>query len=173
MEKNDIDRMLNFFTEIRIKYHICSIEEKTFLPGVKISDGALLIDFEKLLYPGDLLHEAGHIAVSDEVSRAHLTGDMQDEGHQAADEMATIAWSWAAAQHLNIAPEVLFHKDGYKGGSESLIRAFRDNGGFGYPLLYTWFMCEQPDHPQGYPKMLRWLRNEAYRQTQLESLATN
>lgn len=52
-----------FLEEIGIPVRRVAIEENTFLPGVMISQGTLLVDEEKLLYPGDLLHEGGHIAV--------------------------------------------------------------------------------------------------------------
>jgi hypothetical protein len=35
------------------------------------------------------------------------------------EEMAAIAWSYAACVHLGLEPTVVFHSDGYKGGSES------------------------------------------------------
>jgi hypothetical protein len=166
----EVENILAFLTDIGINHRYETLHEKTFLPGLKIEQGTLLLDLEKLLYPGDILHEAGHIAVTSETTRTCLTGDMKNHDHQAAEEMTAIAWSWAAACYLNIAPNILFHEQGYKGASDNLIEAFTNSTGFGYPLLYSWFMCEQPDHPNGYPNMLRWLRNDAYTQTQLSKL---
>jgi hypothetical protein len=166
----EVENILAFLTDIGINHWYKTLNEKTFLPGLKIEQGTLLLDLEKLLYPGDILHEAGHIAVTSETTRTCLTGDMKNHDHQAAEEMTAIAWSWAAACYLNIAPNILFHEQGYKGASDNLIEAFTNSTGFGYPLLYSWFMCEQPDHPNGYPNMLRWLRNDAYTQTQLSKL---
>lgn len=166
----DIKKILAFLTDIGIKHRFETLSEDTFLTGIKIEKGGLLLDLKKGLHPGDILHEAGHIAVSSETNRHSITGDMKDYNHQAAEEMTAIAWSWAAAHHLGIAPEVLFHEHGYKGDSPSLIAAFTNNVGFGYPLLYSWFMCEKPEHENGYPTMLRWLRNDAYTQEQLKKL---
>jgi len=166
----EVENILAFLTDIGINHRYETLNEKTFLPGLKIEQGTLLLDLEKLLYPGDILHEAGHIAVTSETTRTCLTGDMKNHDHQAAEEMTAIAWSWAAACYLDIAPDVLFHEEGYKGASASLIAAFSTNAGFGYPLLYSWFMCEQPDHPNGYPNMLKWLRDDAYTQAQLKKL---
>ncbi|ATG78148.1 hypothetical protein [Pseudoalteromonas sp. 1_2015MBL_MicDiv] len=164
----EVENILAFLTDIDINHRYETLNEKTFLPGLKIEQGTLLLDLEKLLYPGDILHEAGHIAVTSETTRTCLTGDMKNHDHQAAEEMTAIAWSWAAACYLNIAPNILFHEQGYKGASDNLIEAFTNSTGFGYPLLYSWFMCEQPNHPNGYPNMLRWLRNDAYTQAQLK-----
>ncbi|MCE9685540.1 hypothetical protein LZP73_04815 [Shewanella sp. AS16] len=170
MSPKTVQAILAFFDDIGLPYKLGDIHEASFLPGIRIVAGGLLIDMAKLLYPGDLLHEAGHIAVSPETARGDLCGDMKDAGHQGGEEMAAIAWSWAAAMHLGLAPEVLFHPHGYRGASTNLIEAFAGNRGFGYPLLYSWFMCEQPGHPQGFPKMLRWFRDEAYRRAQLGKL---
>ena len=78
-----------------------------------------MYDAQKLLSPGDLLHEAGHVAVLTKSDRIGVTspevsGDMEPGGV----EMAAIAWSWAALKYLGIAPEIVFHKEGYKGDSE-------------------------------------------------------
>ena len=34
--------------------------EAIFLPGLQLENGAIIIDPEKLFYPGDIIHEAGH-----------------------------------------------------------------------------------------------------------------
>ena len=48
--------------------------------------------------------------------RAHANENMGDDGGL---EMAAIAWSYAAAIHLEIPPAVVFHEAGYRGGSKS------------------------------------------------------
>lgn len=154
-------RILNFFEEIGLPYRVTVLSGKTFLPGMKINNGGLLIDFDKLKHPGDLLHEAGHIAVTPKPVRDGLTGDMKDVGHHGGDEMAAIAWSWAALRYLELDPAVVFHEEGYRGGSQSMIDAFSNGGGCGYPLLYAWSMCEKVGEPEGFPKMLRWLRGDS------------
>ncbi|QSX40997.1 hypothetical protein [Shewanella cyperi] len=168
---SETEKILVFFDEIGLGYRLTSLDDKTFLPGIKIELGELLIDLARLRYPGDLLHEAGHIAVTDESARPKLGGDMKHAGHKGGEEMAAIAWSWAALQKVGLPAECLFHPDGYRGASATLIEAFADKRGFGYPLLYSWFMCENPQHPDGYPKMQRWFRDEAYRKSRLAELA--
>src|SRR5207237_1289082 len=77
------------------------IAEDVFPPGVTLRGGAIVYDPDKLLYPGDLLHEAGHVAVTEPERRAALDGDAEDDP---AEEMAAIAWSWAAAKAIGIDP---------------------------------------------------------------------
>jgi hypothetical protein len=120
------------------------------LPGLTVRDGGIVADPERLLYPGDLLHEAGHIAVTDPALRPTLCDVSDDPG----EEMAAIAWSWAAAAELGLDPEVVFHADGYRGGSAAIVDAFANRRWFGVPLLACWGMTEEPI----FPRMLRWLR---------------
>lgn len=151
-------RLADFVAEIGVEVRAEPLPEPTFLPGLDIRDGALVIDPERLAYPGDILHEAGHIAVSEPEARGAATLQPTD-----AEEMAAIAWSWAAAVHLDVAPEVLFHPHGYKGGSDALIEAFTDGRYFGVPLLQWFGLTLEPRQAAErglppYPHMLRWLR---------------
>ncbi len=45
------------------------MEQKTFLPGLHLHHGVLQIDLDKLAFAGDILHEAGHIAVCEPQER--------------------------------------------------------------------------------------------------------
>jgi hypothetical protein len=130
----------------------------TFLPGLDIRHGTLWIDEARLRYPGDILHEAGHLAVASAEQRAQPA--LSPDG---GDEMAAIAWSWAAACHLKLAPEVLFHPAGYKGGSATLIDAFSSGRYFGVPVLqYHGMTLESRQAAEHgippFPHMLRWVR---------------
>lgn len=156
---NELGQVLNFFRMIDISYQLEPLAASGFLPGVLIKNGTLVIDPEQLSYPGDLLHEAGHIAVMPQATR-HLLNDNVNEsaGQGPAEEMAAIAWSWAALQQLQLPPEFLFHAQGYQGGSASYIEAFTTGGGFGHPLLSWYGMCEPAGTEFGYPQMKLWLR---------------
>lgn len=158
MYEPTLQPILNFFREIKLPFELAQLGDDTFMRGMTIVEGTLWIDEEKLVHPGDLLHEAGHIAVTPAEQRPLLGGDVKKAGHGGGEEMAAIAWSWAALNHIGLAPEVVFHPQGYKGGSQSLIETFTNSAGFGYPLLRAWLMCESPEHKDGYPKMHRWLR---------------
>ena len=77
--------------------------------------------------------------------------------------MTSIAWSFAALRHLALEPAVVFHDDGYKGGSASIIENFTAGRYFGVPLLHAYGMAVEPRRAaeagaEPYPHMLRWLR---------------
>ena len=59
-----ISRMAGFLASIGLKTAPVVLAETGFLDGLMISHGVLLIDEGRLAYPGDLLHEAGHLAPS-------------------------------------------------------------------------------------------------------------
>ena len=154
-----IEQIVMFLKEIGLSVRLLPIAEETFLPGVCLEPSGLIVDLEALRYPGDLLHEAGHLAVMLPAQRAVTTANA---GSDMGDEMAAQCWSFAAAMYLGIPPEVVFHSDGYKGAAKSLITAF-GNGSAGVPLLQwmgltldTKSAAEAGAEP--YPKMVRWLR---------------
>jgi hypothetical protein len=152
------ERLAAFVHGIGIDVRAAQLPEPTFLPGLDIRHGAVLIDEQRLSHPGDILHEAGHLAVTDPVER---TADRLSP--TPGDELTTIAWSYAALRHLNLAPEIVFHPDGYKGGSESIIENFTHGHYFGVPLLQLYGMTVEPRLAaergvEPYPHMLRWLR---------------
>ena len=120
-----LDAILSFLDAIGIPSRPAELPEGTFLPAVAIDAGPLVYDPQRLRWPGDLLHEAGHIAVTPPAARAGLSGAL--EGSEAAPhggEVEAIAWSWAAAMHLGLAPQELFHPDGYKGQSAGLLLSY-------------------------------------------------
>jgi hypothetical protein len=142
------DRIAVFLKDIGLPICAGPVPDRTILPGIHVDHGTLIVDEDKLAYPGDLLHEAGHLAVVPAALRATLQGDTGDEPGQ---EMAAIAWSWAAVLHLELPPEVVFHPAGYRGGSASIIENFRDRRYFGVPYL-KWIGLTGDD----FPAMVRW-----------------
>jgi hypothetical protein len=148
---NTVDAIAGFFAEIGLPYQFAELPGPTFLPGVAIKLGVLTIDREKLLYPGDLLHEAGHMAVLPSGERAATDGDVGPDGGL---EMAAIAWSYAAALHIGLPVEVVFHDDGYRGGASHLRTEFARHNYVGVPLL-QWMELTTGAR---YPVMERWLR---------------
>ena len=89
-----LNRIALFLQEIGIEVAPAVLTEETFLPGTKIAGGKIWVDESKILSPGDVLHEAGHLAVIPSEHREALaeTGLINEGGN----EMAAIAWSWAA-----------------------------------------------------------------------------
>ena len=130
------------------------------VPGIRIEHGTLVVDESRLRFPGDLLHEAGHLAVAEPARRATMTDDAASDG---GEEMAAIAWSYAAALHLGVDPACVFHADGYRGGSAAILENFTQGRYFGVPLL-QWFGLaydEQQARLHGtapYPAMRGWVR---------------
>ena len=129
------------------------------IPGLAVRGSVLVIDPATPVWPGDLLHEAGHIALTDPALRPSLSAVSDDPG----EEMAAIAWSWAAAVHLGLAAEVVFHAEGYRGGAASLAAEYRAGGMMGAPILAMYGMTAEPHRAAGqgiaaYPVMQRWLR---------------
>lgn len=157
-KQNHLKSITMFLAAIKIEFRFVNIHHSTFLPGLLIDHGHLLIDTNKLKHPGDILHEAGHIAAMPTNQRATLCDNVELYGQGPAEEMAAIAWSWAACCAINLPARELFHAEGYRGASDNYLHAFENNGGFGYPMLIYWGLAEDPQQPNGYPKMKHWLR---------------
>ena len=152
------ERMAAFVRGIGIDVRAEPLPDGTFLPGLDIRHGAVVVDEERLSYPGDLLHEAGHVAVAPPEQRAAPA--LSPDG---GDEMAALAWSYAAARHLGLEAGVVFHPHGYKGGGPWLAETFDAGSYIGLPLLQFYgmsvdekFAAERGVEP--YPHMLRWVR---------------
>jgi hypothetical protein len=118
---------------------------------VAVQSGTLLVDQARLTYPGDLLHEAGHLAVAPPDVRSGMSGDIGDMPDL---EWAAIPWSYAAALEIGIAPEDVFHGGGYRGHSPGLLRNFE----LGVPIGLHHLVAAGMTTAELYPKMQRWLR---------------
>lgn len=156
-------QIVDFLVEIGIEVRKDQIVDETFLPGIHVVDGALVIDESRLTYPGDLLHEAGHLAVVPPSRRRELHTHVGDDP---AEEMMAIAWSYAAAVHIGLDVRVLFHDGGYKGGGASLAENFTEGRTVGVPMLAWVGLTAEARRAEElgvvpYPHMLRWLREEA------------
>ena len=152
------ERLVAFVRSIGIDVRTATLPEKTVLPGLDIRHGAILIDEARMTHPGDILHEAGHLVVTHPAER-----NAPQLSPTPAEEMTSIAWSYAALHHLALEPAVVFHDDGYKGGSASIIENFTAGSYFGVPLLHAYGMAVEPRRAaatgaEPYPHMLRWLR---------------
>lgn len=165
MSDHNLEKIFAFLNEIGIPVRVETISTETFMPGLKIANGMLVVDLEKLKYPGDVLHEAGHIAVMCADLRPVLNDEMLNASPQSdANEMAAIAWSYAACKHLNIDPLYVFHGNGYKGGGTYIADNFNSGRYFGVPMLQYYGMTREgtaspasQDTASCYPNMLNWL----------------
>ena len=152
-------KIVDFLVEVGLTVRLERIEGPTRLPGIKIERGTLVVDRSRLQYPGDLLHEAGHLAVIPAEERRRLVGEA---GPDPAREMLAMAWSYAALRQLGIDPVVVFHEGGYCGGSRSLLANFSTGRYIAVPLLQWLGMTVDSERAaelgiEPYPRMLKWL----------------
>jgi hypothetical protein len=153
-------RIVAFLRDIGLEIQSGVIGGTTVLPGIDVDRGVLIFDPAKLKFPGDLLHEAGHLAVKAPAERRQVSSDMSADP---AEEMMAIAWSYAAAVHLQLRPDLIFHAGGYGGGSQSLIENFAAGRYLAVPMLqWLGLACDEKRGLETgvapYPKMIRWLR---------------
>lgn len=159
-----VDAIAGFLAAIGITMRERDLREDTFLPGIAIEAGALLVDRTRLTWPGDLLHEAGHIAVTPPAPRARLWGRVApDSAGDHDDEPMVTAWAFAALTAIGLPPTVLFHEGGYHGKSASLAFTYSNGCYPGVAGLVAAGMALEPAAAaargaQPYPRMLRWLR---------------
>ena len=160
LDPDETARIVAFLRDIGLEIQSGLIDETTVLPGITVDRGVLIFDPAKLKFPGDLLHEAGHLAVKASAERQQVSSDMSADP---AEEMMAIAWSYAAAVHLQLPPEVVFHPEGYRGGSHSLIENFAAGRYLAVPMLqWLGMACDEKRAQETgiapYPKMISWLR---------------
>lgn len=152
--------ILDFLSEIGIPFEFGEVPQTSFLPGIELNKGVVVIDQKQLLYAGDVLHEAGHLALVPKNDRPKISGDIQETFPQYAGlEMAVLCWSYLAALHLNVPADVLFHTDGYKGEASWLIEQFSSGNFVGLPFLEWTEIVERQGAPTKTPKVLKWLRD--------------
>lgn len=158
-----VEKITTFLSEIGIIIIKDVISEVTFLPGLKILGNSIIIDSEKLLYPGDILHEAGHIAVTPSQERIHIgTEKMNKDWPSQGDEIGAMLWSYAASVHLELPNDVVFHPNGYKGSSQWLIESYTQQNYIGLPFLEWCGLTASNKNDQSgivFPQMKQWLRD--------------
>ena len=169
MEMNSLElgtilsKCIPFLNSIGIETVFRKIEKTVFLPGLLIENGGIIIDRDALLYPGDILHEAGHIAVVPGAERAMMNNQsILASKNRETEEMMAIAWSYAACIHLDIDPLIVFHEKGYKGSGDNIVENFKTGNYFGATSLQWCNMTTEPGNAkQGddvYPVMKKWMR---------------
>lgn len=158
--------IIDFISAIGIPVKYETGLEGVFLPGLRIENGAIIIDRQNNFYPGDLLHEAGHIATVPAADRATLCNEnIGTRKDFAAEEMMSIAWSYAACCHLQLDPFVVFHENGYKNGGAQIAEGFMKGQYFGVSMLQWVGFTHDPQNKQLpenaviFPEMIKWLRD--------------
>lgn len=155
---SNTDLIVDFLRKIGFTLNETGLPSDCFLPGVSIEHGVISFDPRQLLSPGDLLHEAGHLALLTPAERSLASGKFVTDGGY---EMGAIAWSYAACLHLGLPLEVLFHDQGYRGGAEALRENFSAGRYIGVPMLAWLGLAVEAKRgdpaAETYPHMLRWL----------------
>ncbi|MNU80675.1 hypothetical protein D3C71_703130 [compost metagenome] len=158
------EKIIHFLGEIGISVVETVLPDDCFLPGLALEKNTILMDSNRLKFPGDLLHEAGHLAVTSIEQRSLIgTNEMDPDWPSEGDEIAAILWSYAALRHLNIEPEVVFHPNGYKNQSDWLITTLNAENYIGLPLLEWMGLCNSTEKAkregtEAFPQMIKWLR---------------
>ncbi|MDZ5645900.1 hypothetical protein [Nitrospirillum sp. BR 11828] len=126
--------IITFLREIGIGVEVGDGGLDGFLPGVNIHAGVIHVHPETLVGSGDLLHEAGHIAIVPERFRTRLGTDLHaDTAAAIAAELGSApsldpilslppvqgevmaqAWSYAAALHIGVPLTCVFFPGSYK-----------------------------------------------------------
>jgi hypothetical protein len=178
------DSIVTFLREIGLPLAVGPFGAEGFLPGITVADGGLRVDPDHLYVSGDLLHEAGHMAIVPARLRGRLGNNLEeslrellvgDDDPLAAlalhhtEPMAT-AWSYAALRALNLPPEVIFFAGGYRMNPEQQQRfiTLLDSGNnFGIAHLANIGMTGhcgimallQQNGLPPYPHMTKWLQD--------------
>ncbi len=160
----ELETIVHFLKAIGIDWEFRPVAEDTFLPGISIEGGRLIIDPERLRYPGDLLHEAGHIAVVPAADRPKMFGNIEPDKPAESLELGAVLWSYAALHSIGLDPTVVFHEAGYKGESKWLIEQFESGTYIGLPLLQWMGMAYDAStaakmNVKPFPYMVKWLRD--------------
>ena len=148
--------IVSFLEEIGINVVEKELTEPTFLPGIKIVGYSVVVDRSLLIATGDILHEAGHLAVTEPEFRDKIgTPDVPADWPKDGDELAAMLWSYAALTHLKLPVEVVFHDDGYKDQADWLREQYATGTYIGLPLFIWMGFCD--DEVQ-FPRVKKWLR---------------
>lgn len=159
-----LSNLVAFLGKIGIEAAPGAVRPGSFLPGIRVVGGTLIYDDATLAWPGDLLHEAGHIAVVPSALRSRLSDGLElDAFIENASEIEATAWAFAAVCHLGLDPAVLFHEGGYAGASPGLLATFSLGvypGAAGLARAGMTHVGEQARRAglPTYPAMARWLR---------------
>ena len=155
-----LTRISEFLRGLGLRVEERAIARETLVAGVDIVGGTLVVDAPRLCMPADVLHEAAHILLTPAAERAALHNPLVSSP---AEEMSAIAWTWAAALHLQIDPAEVFHEHVLSGNGPTLLENFSAGRYVGVPMLQFWGMtldakqaAQRGQLP--YPHMLSWVR---------------
>lgn len=174
---------VHFLSEIGIAVQV-EAGATGFLQGIRIKGETILVSEASDDLAGDLLHEAGHIAVVPTLFRPHLTSNVDDvfalmqdylDSHPHAllcwpedpvargiiqsGETEAIAWSYAAARFIGIDTMLPFKK-GLDGNGKDLHDSLAAGRYLGIHGLAHAGMTDLPrrGRAKSFPDMKRWMQ---------------
>lgn len=177
-----LQKTAEFLNEIGIK--TVEVDQvQGFLPNCRVVHGAL--EYSRLCDVGDLLHEAGHLAIMPGQFRDYLDGDVGKGLRRMLDEIQLMdldpdeklyraaiqcsdaeasAWGWAAAHHLGIPVEmrILDHHFSNQGVEQRLSFEMGHHLGV-HGLAHAGFCVTRPHLSKymkrpAFPELLYWLQ---------------
>lgn len=183
---NALERTFNFLNSIGITVTL-QHGVNGFLPGIKINDGKLIIDPVRCPV-SNLLHEAGHLAItpsqyrtwmSDDLEQGQKamledvqrivkqTGDVDGPLYRAAVQTSDVeatAWAWAAGKRLGLDETQIIQDDEYDGQGADLRLQLSMRRYLGINGLQHAGFCATSESAGKYmnlpvyPQLARWLQ---------------
>jgi hypothetical protein len=188
--RTDINKILNFFDEIKIKYEFAQDIKESFVPHIKIKKGVIHFDYAKVLVL-DLLHEGGHLALIPEKYRHFFDNNLykgfQDYAKEikklpfdhpainlltCCDDNQVTAWAWAVGVKLELKAEDVIPDFSYENKGQELRESLELKNPMGYigvaKLQYGGYTnkynaAKQKIYPNEvfYPNMIFWTADQA------------
>lgn len=148
-----------------------------FLEGCKIVNGEIHYDTE-VCTPSNLLHEAGHIAITPSETRHLLDGDVDTwfdkvearieilsdtlgpddplmRAYLQASECEATAWAYAAGKAAGLDPEIIIMDHEYDGSGDAVRAGLESNAYAGINGLRAGGFISSVEE---YPRLQRWLQ---------------
>lgn len=159
--------------------------ESTFIPYVLIHEGGIKVCVDKV-FPGELLHESGHLAILPPQFRKLANGSLSAAFSAASDyleenpsglmsypedavaraciqcgEAEAQAWQYAAAKEFGMPNEWMFSDESLKSGADDVLFRLENNQHFGINGMRAAGWTELQRNPHTtipvYPKLAFWL----------------
>lgn len=180
-----IQKAIEGLRRLGIPIRLTQIRENSFIPGVWIDRGTLVVNPEHVFFLGDIFHESGHLAITPSRLRSFWTPNtnLDDPEAELAKEMyrivvspegfalqgegivrqilqmgeaEAIAWEYAAILEVGFDPVPIFAEPSRLSGEGLELLSNLSSGCYlGIHGLHHSKMSTK----RGYPKMLKWMQD--------------